>query len=115
MEVKTIHSGSEHKKFAWHVAQVFLDKPRLGLTSIVVLSLHLNNAHAKKPVAGPNAPAAAPAAPESGGTAPAAAPAAPETRGGRDGAAASGGAAPKSGSLGSAAEQPSRSAAILTG
>ena len=55
MEVKTIHSGSEHKKFAWHVAQVFLDKPRLGLTSIVVLSLHLNNAHAKKPVAGPNA------------------------------------------------------------
>ena len=55
MEVMTIHSGSENKKFAWHVAQVFLDKPRLGLTSIVVLSLHLNNAHAKKPVAGPNA------------------------------------------------------------
>ena len=55
MEVKTIHSGSEDKKFAWHVAQVFLDKPRLGLTSIVVLSLHLNNAHAEKPVAGPNA------------------------------------------------------------
>eukprot|EP00974_Lingulodinium_polyedra_P092937 9003546-Lingulodinium_polyedra.AAC.1 len=37
----------------WHVAAVFLDQPRLGLKSIVVVSLHLNNKYAKRPVAGP--------------------------------------------------------------
>ena len=53
MEVRTICSGSEENKVAWHVAEVFLDRPRLGLKSLVVASLHLNNVHAKKPAAGP--------------------------------------------------------------
>ena len=53
MEVRTIRSGSEDKQVAWRVAEVFLDRPRLGLKSLVVMSLHLNSAQAKKPVAGP--------------------------------------------------------------
>ena len=54
MEVKTICFGYEEKKVAWHVAEVFLDRPRLGLKTLVVMSVHLNNVHAKKPVAGPS-------------------------------------------------------------
>ena len=58
MEVRTIGYGYEEKKVAWHVAEVFLDRPRLGLKTLVVMSLHLNNVQAKKPVAGPSTLAA---------------------------------------------------------
>ena len=54
MEVRTICSGYEKGKVAWHVAEVYLDRPRLGLKTLVVMSVHLCNVHAKKPVAGPS-------------------------------------------------------------
>ena len=51
--IKTLAVGKEEGKCWWHVAEVLLDRPRLGLKNIVVLSLHLNNIVAKKRVAGP--------------------------------------------------------------
>ena len=52
--IETIAGGAEEHKCWWHVADVRLDKPRLGLKNVVVMSLHLNNVVAKKPVAGPD-------------------------------------------------------------
>ena len=43
------------KTIEWHVAEVFFDSARLGLTSLVVMSVHLSNIYAKRPVAGPHA------------------------------------------------------------
>ena len=43
---KTIH---------WHVAEVFFERPRLGLNSLVIMSVHLSSVYAKRPVAGPQA------------------------------------------------------------
>ena len=53
-EVQTI-AHSSNKTIKWHVAEVFLDRTRLGLTSLVVMSLHLSIIYAKRLVAGPHA------------------------------------------------------------
>ena len=53
--VQTVAHASIPGKIYWHVAEILFDKPRLGLTSLVVMSVHLSNVHAKKPVAGPRA------------------------------------------------------------
>ena len=42
----------------WHVSNLELPEPRGGIGSINVLSLHINNVVAKKPVAGPRVLAA---------------------------------------------------------
>jgi len=51
--VDTVCHGSIPGKIFWHVAEVAFEKPRLGLSALVIMSLHLNSVHAKKPVAGP--------------------------------------------------------------
>ena len=51
--ITTIAHGAEEGKVWWHVAEIWLDYPRLGLKNVVVMSLHLNNIIAKKTVAGP--------------------------------------------------------------
>ena len=43
----------------WHVISLEWPQPRGGIKSINVLSLHINNVQAKKPVAGPRALGAA--------------------------------------------------------
>ena len=50
--VQTVAHASIPGKIYWHVAEILFDKPRLGLNSLVIMSVHLN---AKKPVAGPRA------------------------------------------------------------
>ena len=52
--VDTVCHGSIPGKIFRHVAEVTFETPRLGLNTIVIMSLHLSNAHAKKPVAGPH-------------------------------------------------------------
>ena len=37
----------------WHVAEILFKKARLGLKSLVSMSLHISNIYAKLPVAGP--------------------------------------------------------------
>ena len=51
--VSSLATGSEPGKIWWHVAEISLTDPCLGLRSFVVMSLHLNNKVAKKTVAGP--------------------------------------------------------------
>ena len=47
------HCGEEiQNKIRWHFATVHFSKQRVGRDSLGILSLHLNNNHAKKPVAG---------------------------------------------------------------
>ena len=52
--VDTVGHGSIPGKIFWHVAEVAFEKPRLGLSTLVVMSLHLKRVHAKKPAAGPH-------------------------------------------------------------
>jgi len=52
--VQTVGHGFIPGKIWWHVAEIFFEKPRLGLTTLVIMSLHLNNVHAKKSVVGPH-------------------------------------------------------------
>ena len=51
--VQTVAHSSIPGKIYWHVAEIHFDRPRLGLDSLVIMSVHLNNVHAKKPRAGP--------------------------------------------------------------
>jgi len=43
------------RQISWLVAEIVLDVPRLGLPTLVVMSIHLSCKYAKKPVAGPHA------------------------------------------------------------
>ena len=48
-------AAGEDEKIHWLLAEVKLAHPLLGLQTIVVMSLHLRNIHAKKNKAGPQA------------------------------------------------------------
>ena len=53
-KVQTSGHGRKQKIW-WHVAEVFFARARLGLKSLVIMSLHLSSIYAKRPVAGPQA------------------------------------------------------------
>ena len=53
-EIQTI-AHFRDKTIHWHVAEVFFERPRLGLNSLVIMSVHLSSVYAKRPVAGPQA------------------------------------------------------------
>ncbi len=50
-EAQTIDHGG-NQKIGWHVAE-FVDQPRLGLKSLVIMSLHISNIYVKRANAGP--------------------------------------------------------------
>ena len=43
------------QKISWLAADILFEQPRLGLRSLVVMSVHLNSKYAKRLVAGPGA------------------------------------------------------------
>jgi hypothetical protein len=53
-EIQTI-AHFRDKTIHWHVAEVFLEKPRMGLNSLAIMSVHLSSVYAKRLVAGPRA------------------------------------------------------------
>ena len=53
-EVERIAHTSK-KKILWLVAEILFQQPRLGLRSLVVMSIHLMCKYAKRVVAGPEA------------------------------------------------------------
>ena len=53
-EIESLGQGETNATY-WHVINLKWPQPRGGIKSINVLSLHINNIVAKKPVAGPMA------------------------------------------------------------
>ena len=55
--IESLGSGEIDRTW-WHCARLAWPQPRGGIRQITIASLHIDHAHAKKPVAGPRALAA---------------------------------------------------------